>query len=115
MQIESEKTVVRKNINLRQISVYWEEDTVANFGGLGLAAERKIERLKEIIGRWEHRMLTLDGTLLMEKNKQNLDYFFSTSFRILEMRTNYQQMKQLIQVTQAFINSRKKKKLAKIR
>ena len=68
-----------------------------------------------MIGRWEHRLLTLDGMILMEKNKQHLDYCFSTSFRVLEVRTNYQQMKQIIQVTQAFINASKKKKIIKAR
>ena len=69
--------------------------------------------MKGIISRQQSRLLTLDGSLLMEKNKDKLDYYFSTSFRVLEIKTNYQQLKQIIQVTQAFINARKKKKLVK--
>ena len=51
----------------------------------------------------------------MEKNKNNLEYYFSTSFNVLEVRSNYQQMRQIIQVGQAFVNARKKKKMLRVR
>ena len=35
VRMEGERTFVRKNINLRQISFYWEEDSVVNVSGVG--------------------------------------------------------------------------------
>lgn len=51
----------------------------------------------------------------MEKNKDKFSYFFSTSFRVLDIKMNYQQLKQIIQVTQAFVNAKSKKKLIKMK
>jgi hypothetical protein len=113
VHIDSPRTPIKKNINLKQISFYWEEDTAVHV--LALDHDKRAGILRNIIDRQEHRLLTLDGTLLMEKNKEDFDYFFSTSFRVLEVQTNYQQLKQIIQVTQAFINARKKKKFIKIK
>jgi hypothetical protein len=49
VKVENDKTEIRKRINLRQISVYWEENSAVNL--FELSQERKIDFLKKIIDR----------------------------------------------------------------
>lgn len=51
----------------------------------------------------------------MEKNRDLFDFFFSTSFRVLEVKMNYLQLKQIIQVVQQFANAKTKKKIIKMK
>ncbi len=51
----------------------------------------------------------------MERSKNNFDYFFSSSFRLLEIGLNYEQLKQFIEVYQQFINAKTKKKITKMK
>jgi hypothetical protein len=51
----------------------------------------------------------------MEKGKENYDYFFSTSFRLLEIGLNYEQLKQFLEVYQQFMNAKAKKKITKMK
>lgn len=51
----------------------------------------------------------------MEKNKQNYDYFFSSNLRLLEVKLNYAQLKQIIEVYQQFANAKTNKKIIKLK
>lgn len=104
---------MRKRITLRQISLYWEEANVINL--FELPQERKLDFLRDVISRQEHRLLTIDGQILMEKPKHPFDYFFSTSFRLLEVALNYEQLKQFIELYQQFANAKAKKKITKLK
>lgn len=73
-----------------------------------------MEFLRKIIGRKEHRLLTIDGYILMERARDEFDYFFSTSFKLLEIGSNYEQLKQFIEVYQQFMNAKAKKKIRKL-
>ena len=113
VKIENDKTEIRKKINLKQISLYWEENTEVNL--FELHQERKIEFLRKIIDRKQHRLLTIDGQILMERGKNISGYFFSTSFRLLEIGLTFDQLKQFIEVYQQFMNAKAKKKITKMR
>lgn len=47
VKVENDKTEIRKKINMKQISIYWEENTEVNI--FELHQERKIEFLRNII------------------------------------------------------------------
>jgi hypothetical protein len=113
VRVESEKTEIRKRINMRQISLYWEENSTVNL--FELAQERKLQFLRSLITRTQHRLLTIDGQILMERGRDSFDYFFSTSFRLLEVGLNYEQLKQFLQLYQQFENAKAKKKITKLR
>jgi len=51
----------------------------------------------------------------MEKNKQNYDYFFSSNLRLLEVKLNYAQLKQIIEVYQQFANAKTQKNIIKMK
>jgi hypothetical protein len=50
----------------------------------------------------------------MERARDEFDYFFSTSFKLLEIGSNYEQLKQFIEVYQQFMNAKAKKKIRKL-
>lgn len=63
VKVDNDKTEIRKKINMRQISLYWEESSSTNL--FELPQERKLEFLRYVIDRKKHRLLTIDGQILM--------------------------------------------------
>lgn len=51
----------------------------------------------------------------MERGKNISGYFFSTSFRLLEIGLTFDQLKQFIEVYQQFMNAKTKKKITKMK
>jgi hypothetical protein len=113
VEVQGERARVRKSIGLRQISVYWEE--VSQMQLLLHSMGEKVRVLRERIGRRDRRLLTVDGQILMEKNREGLDYFFSSQLQQLEVALTYEQLRQIMQVAQTLLAATHQKRRARVR
>lgn len=57
----------------------------------------------------------MDGQMLMEKNREGLDYFFSSQLQQLEVALTYEQLRQIMQVSQTLQAATQQKRLARVR